>query len=300
MAPAPLSVGFLGDLDDPWVAAIADALPAELTIERVPCAGDVPEEPFPRSQLPRFIIVHRHWLNAQDRARIKRWKEQPEPERNPTIILCISPYVRYEDTERMLGVVDHVIPEGTAADILPGRIARRSPGATGRDAQLSGVSFAIEVSGKNEELCRTLVEVCTRAGHGAVVIDDLLAGELANRRQPATPEPERTLTIWEVPVLEPGWMDVLKARVLETGPLIGLMGFADRASVSQAKAKGAVACLDLPFAIEDLLDSVDRAAQSRAAEHWPLPARAEPPHQLPPRPRGRVVTRDFGRLVVSG
>jgi len=297
MATATDTIGFIGDLEDPWVAAIADALPANLPTLRLNCSGDVPEEPFEPRRLPRLIVLHRHRLSAQDRANIKQWREQVESETKPTVVLCVSPYVRYEDAERALGLVDHLIPEGTAADILPGRIARIISDAPACAPRRNGLSFAIEVSGRNEDLCRTLVEVCARAEYRATAIDDLLAAEFTRARPAASPAPERTLTIWEVPVLEPRWSDVLERRVLATGPLIGLLGFADRATVSRAKAKGAVACLDLPFEIDDLVDSVERAADSRAPEHWPLPARVEPPHQLPPRPRRMAASRETSSVA---
>jgi hypothetical protein len=70
------------------------------------------------------------------------------------------------------------------------------------------------------------------------------------------------------------------------------MGFADRATVATAKASGAIACLDLPFEIDDLVDAVERAARSAAPDRWPLPARVEPPHHLPPRPRRRAPSRE--------
>lgn len=292
MATTAETIGFLGDFDDAWVAAIAEALSPGFSVQRLHCPRDIPEEPFGLSPLPHFIVVHRHQLSAGDRSCLKCWKEEGKSDVKPVIFLCVSPYVRYEDTERALCLVDQVIPEGTAADILAGRIARLSGGPTSPDERHSAFSFTIEVSGKNQDLSRTVVEVCRRAGYRALAIDDLLGAEFSNDRRPPAPAPERTLTIWEVPVLESGWPEVLERRVIATGPLIGLLGFADRATVSQAKANGAVACLDLPFEIEDLLDSVARAAFSRAPEHWPIPARLEPPHQLPPRPRRRVASRE--------
>jgi hypothetical protein len=305
MAADAHDIGFIGDLDDPWVAAIADALSTDVVVERAKCAGDIPDEPFGRRALPRLIVLHRHRLSAADRTRLKRWREPAETEPKtdtgsdikvrPAVILCVSPYVRYEETERVFGLVDQVVPEGTAADILPGRVGRFIDG--GQAASTSGSrrheeSFTIEVSGKNQDLCKTVVEICTRAGYRAAAIDDLLAGENARVRSATSPVEERALTIWEVPVLELGWPDALERRAVATGPLIGLLGFADRATVSEAKQKGAIACLDLPFEVQDLLDSVDRAARSRSPEHWPLPARAEPPHHLPPRPRRRAPARE--------
>jgi len=297
MAAKTDAIGFIGDLEDPWVAGIADALPANLGVERLNCTGDVPEEPFGLGQLPRLIVLHRHQLSALDRARIKRWREQIEAEIKPAVVLCVSPYVRYEEIERVLGLVDQVVPEGTAADILPGRIVRYIKGPAARCPRGDGAHFAVEVSGRNEDLCRTLVEVCVRAGYRAAAVDDLHASDFVRAPSAELPRAERTLTIWEVPVLEPGWSEALERRALATGPVIGLLGFADRATVSRAKAKGAAACLDLPFEIEDLIDSVERAAGSRAPEQWPLPARAEPPHQLPPRPRRRTASRETSSVT---
>ncbi len=94
MAATADVVGFLGDLDDPWVAAIADTISSRFHVERLHCAGDVPEEPFPTQSLPRVIVLHRHRLSAQDRARIKRWTEPVDSGIKPAVVLCVSPYVR--------------------------------------------------------------------------------------------------------------------------------------------------------------------------------------------------------------
>ncbi len=299
MAATSDTIGFIGDLEDPWVAGIADALPADLDVERLNCTGDVPEAPFGPRLSHRLIVVHRHRLSALDRTRIKRWREQSETETQikPAVVLCVSPYVRYEEIERVLGLVDQVVPEGTAADILPGRIIRFVKGPATRCPPGDGAHFAVDVSGRNEDLCRTLVEVCVRAGYRAAAIDDLLAGDFVRAPSGASSRAERSLTIWEVPVLEPAWPEVLERRALATGPVIGLMGIADRDMVSRAKAHGAAICLDLPFEIDDLIDSVARAAGSRAPEQWPLPARVEPPHQLPPRPRRRAAAHETASVL---
>ena len=100
------------------------------------------------------------------------------------------------------------------------------------------------------------------------------------RGRPAAPSSsERVLTIWDVPVLEPGWPEQLERRARLTGPLIALFGFADRASVGLARARGAEACLELPFEIDDVLFLIDRAVKTRPPESWPMPARFEPPHR---------------------
>ena len=96
------------------------------------------------------------------------------------------------------------------------------------------------------------------------------------------------LTVWELPVLTEDWPERLETRAVALGPVIALAGFADRAIVTTAQARGACACLDFPFDIDDLLDVVDRVARSFAADRWPLPPRAESAHVLPPRSRRRV------------
>src|SRR5262249_22843902 len=82
-----------------------------------------------------------------------------------------------------------------------------------------------------------------------------------------------------------GWSERLNRYASANGPVIALVGFADRAIVTEAKSNGAVACLELPYNLDDLVDLIDRTDRSLPPEAWPLPARAEAPHALPPRPR---------------
>jgi DNA-binding NarL/FixJ family response regulator len=84
-------------------------------------------------------------------------------------------------------------------------------------------------------------------------------------------------------VLEAGWAQRLEWRARRTGPVIALAGFADRAVVARARGAGAVACLELPCDLDDLVDAVDRTVTLATPESWPIPARVEPPHELPPR-----------------
>ena len=102
---------------------------------------------------------------------------------------------------------------------------------------------------------------------------------------------ERTLTIWDVPLLEPDWSQRLERRSRANGPVIALFGFADRETVTLAKACGAIACLELPYDVDDLIDVIDRAARTLSPERWPIPVRVEQPHRLPPPPRrGRIAS----------
>jgi hypothetical protein len=161
----------------------------------------------------------------------------------------------------------------------------------GRPPHSPAPSFRIEVASSNDELRLALAEACSRAGFRVGPIDDRAVGDSTWSRAPAGSSVERVLTIWDVPVLEPDWPERLERRSLATGPLVAVFGFATRTTVAEAKSRGAVACLELPYHVDDLLDVVDRSARSIPKDNWPLLARAEAPHVLPPRPRSRRVPR---------
>ncbi|MFI5455147.1 MAG: hypothetical protein ACHRXM_06810 [Isosphaerales bacterium] len=283
---------FMGDLSDPWVVAIAEAMPASLGSIRVDCAGELPARPFGPSHCPRLIVLHRHRLTAGDAARLRVWREPASPASPPALILCVSPYVRFEELERWSGLASLVLSEATAPDVLPRHVARLLEEPRSRPARGEGPIFRIEVACASDDLCGALVEACTRAGHPVEQVDDRNVGELWAPRYPSASPPERVLTIWEVPVLEPRWPERLERRSLATGPVIALVSFADRMLVARAKALGAVACLELPCNVDDLLDVIDRHARSMSEEAWPVPGRLEPPHVLPPRPRRRSRTQE--------
>jgi len=275
MDPHRAAIVFIGDLGDPWVAEIAQALPAAPGIDQVDCPGDLPEIPLDPRQPPRLIVVHRHRLTGADVRRLREWR-QPPPSRSegdghlarqipPAVFLCVSPFVRYDELVRSGGLVDLVVSEAEAAEILPGRISRLFGTAQDRPAGRDAPSFRIEVAGGNAALCDAVAEACSAAGYHATRGDDLPGDDdrpspqehpaLAGGNRPSGTD--RLLTIWEVPVLEPDWSDRLARRAQTAGPVIALIGFADRTTVTQAKAAGAVACLDLPFRVDDLLDVID-------------------------------------------
>jgi hypothetical protein len=278
---------FVGDLSDPWVVSIAEVLARCTSIVQVHCAGELPECPYDVARPPRLVIVHRQRLTAADAQRLKGYRDPKPPAAAPAIILCVSPYVRYAELERWSGLASHVLFEATAGDVLPRHVAREAEGRDGRIAQVDQAGFRIEVAGSNRDLCEGLVAACVIAGYRAVAVDDLdAAGGFSS--QPATPpSAERALTIWDVPVLEPDWAQRLERRTRSTGPVIALFGFADRDVVATARARGAVACLELPYDVDDLIDVVDRVGRSIPIDKWPVHVRLEPPHRLPPRPRRR-------------
>jgi hypothetical protein len=283
---------FVADLSDPWVVSIAEVLARCTSIVQVHCPGEVPDCPYDLARPPRLVIVHRQRLTAADALRLKAYRDPKLPAAAPVIILCVSPYVRYDELERWSGLANHVIFEATAGDVLPRHIARVVDGREGRIARIDPTGFRIEVAGSNRYLCEGLVEACVSAGYRAVAVDDLDEAARVGA-PPAAPSPaERALTIWDVPVLEPDWAERLERRTRLTGPVIALCGFADRDVVVTAKARGAVACLELPYDVDDLIDVVDRVGRSIPADIWPKHMRVELPHRLPPHPRRRKQQQD--------
>jgi hypothetical protein len=277
------AVGFIGDLSDPWVVAIADALSTSRAVHRVDHTGPLPAWPFEAPDPPCAAVIHRHKLGPPDARRLEEWRNR-DADRPGRLFLCVSPYVRYEELERWSGLVELVISEATAADVLPGQLARRLDGQTRRRPSCAAAPIRIEIAGGDDELCRALVDACVHAGYSAGQVDEQEIGGYpqGRPRDRSATAAERVLTIWEVPVLEPGWPQRLEWRAHRTGPVIGLAGFADRVIVARAKEAGAVACLDLPCDLDDLTDAVDRAVSSTPPGAWPIPARSEPAHVLPP------------------
>lgn len=295
------AVGFIGDLDDPWIATMADAIAAGRHVDRLNCGEALPERPFQEaSPPPQTLVIHRHHLVEDDAARLVAWRAR-ERDARLRLVLCVSPYVRYAELERWSTLVDMVVSEAIAAEVLPGRLARWLDGATRveRPSRPPIPSVQIEIAGGDGELGRALVDACRAAGYSAQEVDDAEIGGLpgpAGRRGRAASPGSRILTVWEVPVLEPGWPQRLEWRAARAGPVIALAGFADRDIVARARQAGATACLELPCDVDDLVDTVDRAIVSTPAESWPIPPRIEPPHAFPP-PRRRARASQHGMAV---
>ena len=124
MDASPSPIGFIGDLSDPWVAGIADVVLAAGKTQRLHCPGQLPDRPFDREDPPRVMVIHRHRLVGSDADRVRGWREARGGGPVPVVIVCVSPYVRYEDRERWSDLVDLIVSEAIAAEVLPGRIAR--------------------------------------------------------------------------------------------------------------------------------------------------------------------------------
>jgi hypothetical protein len=289
---------FMGDLSDPWVVSIAGELARCTRIVQVHSPGDLPERPFDRDQPPRMMVIHRHRFTAVDAQRLKAYRDLSRAGTCPAIFLCVSPFVRYEELERWSGLADLVFSEATAVEVLPRHVVHLVEGRSGRTIRAEKAGFRIDVIGSNHDLLQALVEACQAAGYRAIGSGESPTGDPpgspAGPPQPAEP----VLTVMDVPVLEPDWPERLERVASKNGPVIALMGFASRETVTLAKARGAIACLELPCNVDDLIDLIDRVPRVLTPERWPVPVRAEAPHRLPPPPRRRKV-REGAAVVRS-
>ncbi|MFO0908499.1 MAG: hypothetical protein U0794_09080 [Isosphaeraceae bacterium] len=272
LAPGP--VWFIGDHDDPWVSAIGESLAAgvDLPVRRIACAGALPESLLASDEPPRTLVLHRATLTRTDAERVVRLRSLGHPPMR--IILCVGPHVRHAEIERWANFVEAVVPEGTAAD----RVARLVLGQAAESAgtSIQAARIRIAVVSNQSALRGMLLESVEALGYETVEARDW---DDAPKTGPA---------LWDVPVLEPGWTDAL-ARRTTSGPVVVLLGFADRVLVAEARAHGALACLDLPFDLADLAAALAGLAEASATHASSV--RNEPGHPLPPVPTHRKRAR---------
>jgi hypothetical protein len=232
---------FVGDLDDPWVATLADAMPAGSG--RSSCADALPET-WPEGLAPGSVLVlHRATLGAADAARLAQARQDGKFGR---VVLCVGPHARYHQVQRWAatGLVDVVLSEATASEVLPRAVAGSpQPRAVAGAARRETVAV---VSGLYE-LRSYLVEAVTAAGYPA----------RGFRGWDGAPD-AIGLAVWDVPTLEPGWEAELARATARGHRVVALLGLAERALVTRARAAGAVACLDQPCDPADLAHVLDR------------------------------------------
>jgi hypothetical protein len=191
MSAADRAVWLAGDLDDPWVAALADALPAGS--RRILCASGLPDDwpdELPASQTAPapVVVLHRALLTASDAERLGRLRARRMPLR---VVLCFGPHVRHADLEQWSarGLIDASVPEATARDTIARHLAAGTPETLGAECVPAGRRVA--VISANAELRRALADACEALGY--------------------TPEPAAEWAdaaasgpaLWDVPLLEP-------------------------------------------------------------------------------------------------
>lgn len=266
------SVWFVGDLDDPWVVGIVDALPR--AVLRVACAGEWSDGLFHDLPNPATLVIHRALLTRHDAERLARLRK--ERSTSLRVILCVGPHIRYADLVRWSPLVDVILSEATARETIARHVAGSVGVGEGRgEGRGTTPRPAIDVVSSNYELREALADVCVSAGYPVRKAVDWTEVEPGG------------LAIWDVPVLEPDWGRAL-ARRAQIGMVVALIGLADRVLVGQARAQGASACLELPCDPVDLIDVLDRLCAS---------SRLDRTHGVPPPPW--VLRRGSHKVVVE-
>ncbi len=256
MSGSDRPIWFAGDLGDPEAWAIASALPSTST-RLIDCPGDLPLRwPAVGDASPRVVVVHRGVLGATDGERLARLRGRLGGSRR--IILGVGPEARYADIDRWSRWVDVVLPEAVAAGTIVRHVQIAEPILIGPLPQGSSqFRRAVAVASTNSELRATLAAILRASGY-----------EVVERVRPE--DSGGVATVWDVPVLEPGWRDRL-ATVAATHPVLALIGFLDRSTANLARAAGASACLDLPCDLADLVLAVDRIVGIRRDLGHPCP-----------------------------
>lgn len=290
------TIRFVGDLGDPWVMEILGSISDLSEVHAVMCVGDVPDRLFEPDQPPRLLIVHRTRLSQADAARIEQWRSVPRVNALPRVILCFSPYVRYAELERCSRGVDLAISEATAVETLSRHVSRL---LERRDepprAAPAADCLPVQVISSNHELRAVLSEICLAEGFKVSSGREFTA-QWQGRAAGADRAANQMLTLWDIPVLVPDWPRLLEERT-KLGPVVALLGFADRATVGQARASGAAGCLDLPLDVNDLVHVIERVNRKlRSDSSTKFEGRIEPAHAVPPGPvsrakRGRAAIR---------
>ena len=290
------TIRFVGDLGDPWVMEILGSISDLSEVHAVMCVGDVPDRLFEPDQPPRLLIVHRTRLSQADAARIEQWRSVPRVNALPRVILCFSPYVRYAELERCSRGVDLAISEATAVETLSRHVSRL---LERRDEPPRVAPAAdclpVQVISSNHELRAVLSEICLAEGFKVSSGREFTA-QWQGRAAGADRAAKQMLTLWDIPVLVADWPRLLEERT-KLGPVVALLGFADRATVGQARASGAAGCLDLPLDVNDLVHVIERVNRKlRSDSSTKFEGRIEPAHAVPPGPvsrakRGRAAIR---------
>ena len=248
---------FVGDLADPWVAAIASAIPRPR--HDLPCVGDLPESWPEDAREARVVVLHRPILSQHDMERIQTLRQREGPP--PRVVLCAGPNVRYHQLERCSTLVDVLLADATAVEVIARHaleLPARTPPVDPRPS--------VAIQSVNSDLRAMLADACRSAGFAVHTGD-------------AADSPPGTLVVWDVPILENQWESDLR-RLATRRRVVTLIGFPDRGVVHQARQAGAFASLELPCDPLDLIFVLDRAAA------------APPQRDVPPQPLGFKFARN--------
>lgn len=233
---------FLGDLHDPCVRSIADALPPSVFQEHLPGSLNSAKPAHPSQSTQ---VIHRPVISESDLGWLKRNAEAGDDRRR--IILIVGPHVRFHQIQRCGEWVDAILPEATASQTLSRILPTPVPAPPDRPRP------PVAILGSTRDLLDTIADACRDAGH-PVRVD---RGPVVTGTEP--------LIVWEAPVLEPDWPAPLRKAGRDRG-IVALIGFADRQLVDEARRAGASACLDLPCDPSDLVETLARLEAAQAAD----------------------------------
>ena len=190
-----------------------------------------------------LILLHRRCVGPTELQTISALRDALDESRShrPRLELVVGDLVRYAEVQILEQVVDRITPEAVMADVLPGRLARLAgrvlkPLAEQRIAQVGVIST-------NQDLAAILADLVAWSG-----LTPVLAKGWSDRGLSSN-----SLVIWDIPVLSGRWPAELQAQSRRRR-VLALLAMGHRDSIAQARAAGAVACLDLPFETEDLAD----------------------------------------------
>ncbi len=214
--PDRATIWFAGDLDDPWVAAIAEALPRDAF--RIDCPDDLPEawpidRPTPVRPGPPPLEPDRDRRPAH---RPAQGPGRPDASGGP---LRRAP--------RPLCRGRALVEAGRLRDPRGDGPRDRAPPRPGRSSDRQGRSAPSGPGSPSSAPTSSCGPPWPRPPGPAAS---------RSRPSPSRPRPRRaSASVWDVPVLEPDWPARL-ATLAKSGPVVALLGFADRATRDPGQA----------------------------------------------------------------
>jgi hypothetical protein len=233
-----------------------------------------------------LILIHRRCVGPMEIQFISELRSALDVARTgrPKLELVVGDLVRYAEMQTLEQVVDRITPEAVMADLLPGRLARFRglvPSPTKDQAQAQ-----VGILSTNRDLAAILADLVQWAGFTPVLANGWSDRKLASG----------ALVVWDVPVLSSRWLAELQAQSRRR-PVVALLPMSHRDTTAQARAAGAVACLDLPFETEDLANLFIQHVPQNSTPHKLVAAAQVPPASLRLRSGSTILRPDKGHSL---
>jgi hypothetical protein len=237
-----------------------------------------------------WLIIHRRNVGPAEVGVVRRLRHEIEKMKagRPRLEVILGDLPRYSDVQELASLTDRITPESVAIDVFPARINRLRGKLFG--GSRSKPLPAVGLLAQNRPMAEMLADCLSM-----VSLETVLANGWTD---PALPS--GSLMLWDVPTLNPRWDSELKAQSRRR-PIISLLAMANREMTARARAAGAVACLDLPFEINDLHDLVlAHLPASTAASGTPQPRREARQDAVPMRSGTLIVRAEPGHEPFRG